>query len=154
VRPGLGDLTLLAGPSSLDLASSFAHPTEITNLGDPPKAPELLKGKVTKVIDGRTIDVAVEGGESVEVVYLGVTVPAGDACYAAQATAATSDLVLGKQVWLEREWRNRASKGAVARDVWLDGANGSKVLVADELVARGAATPSPAEPDVRYAGVL
>jgi endonuclease YncB( thermonuclease family) len=153
ISPGLGDLTLRAGSSSLDLASSFAHPSEITDLGSAPKAPDLLEGKVTDVIDGRTIEVDVDG-ESVQVVYLGISVPTGDACYAAQATATNSDLVLGKTVWLEREWKNRASKGMVARDVWIDGPDGTRLLVAAELVARGAATPSPVEPDVRYAGVL
>ncbi|MEA2586342.1 MAG: hypothetical protein QOF33_4427, partial [Thermomicrobiales bacterium] len=37
---------------------------------------------------------------------------------------------------------------------WVDGPGGSKLLVAAELAARGAATPSPVEPDIRYAGML
>jgi endonuclease YncB( thermonuclease family) len=153
VSPGLGDLMLLAGPSSLDLALSFAHPAEITDLGEPPTPPELLRGKVTKVIDGRTIEVDVRG-ELVDVVYLGVTVPTGDACYAAQATAANSDLIAGKTVWLERERKNRASRSAVSRDVWFEGTDGTRLLIAAELAARGAATPSPVEPDVRFAGAI
>jgi endonuclease YncB( thermonuclease family) len=153
VPPGWGELTLLAGPSSLDLAPSFAHPTAITDLGGPPEAPELIEGKVSRVSDGRTIEVDVEG-ESVEVVYLGIAAPTGDACYAAQATAANSDLVLGKTVWLERERKNRTAQGAFARDAWLAAPDGSKILITGELVAHGAATPSPVEPDIRFAGVL
>lgn len=153
VGPGLGDLTLLANSSAVDLSSSFAHPTDITQLGAPPKVPELLQGRVTKVLDGGTIEVDVSG-ETADVVYLGITAPTGNACYAVQATAANSDLVLGKSVWLEREWKNRSGKSTVARDVWLDGPNGTRMLVAAELVARGAATPSPVEPDVRFAGML
>lgn len=153
VSPGLGDLMLMAGPSSMDLALSLANPAEITDLGNPPKAPELLKGTVTRVIDGRTIEVEVQG-ETVQVVYLGVAVPTGDDCYTAQATAANNDLVMGKTVWLEREWKNRAPKGAVARDVWFVGPDGTRRLIAAELAARGAAASSPVEPDIRYAGAI
>ncbi|MEA2526755.1 MAG: micrococcal nuclease [Thermomicrobiales bacterium] len=153
VSPGLGDLTLLAGESSLDLAFSFAQPAEFTDLSNSPKASKLLEAKVTKVIDGQTIEVEVDG-EVAQVNYLGITVPTGDACYATEATAANEELVAGKTVWLEREWKNRASKSAFARDVWVDGPGGSKLLVAAELAARGAATPSPVEPDIRYAGML
>jgi endonuclease YncB( thermonuclease family) len=150
---GLGDLTLLTGSTQVDLAQSFVHPTQITDLGSDPGAPELIRGKVTKVIDGSTIVVKIKD-EEVRVTYLGVTVPTGDACYAAEATAANADLVDGKTVLLEREWKNRAPRGAVARDVWIVNDDGSRTLVAAELVARGAATPNPVEPDIRYAGVL
>ncbi len=153
VGPDLSDLTLLVGDSSLDLGVSFAQSAEITNLGNPPKESELLKATVTKVVDGQTIEVDVEG-EIAEVVYLGVTVPTGNACYAAEATAANEEIVAGKTVWLEREWRNRASGSGFARDVWVEGSGGTRLLVAAELVARGAATPSPVEPDIRYAGML
>jgi endonuclease YncB( thermonuclease family) len=153
VSPGLGDLTLLAGEESLDLAPAFAHPIDTTDLGNPPKTPDFLEAKATKVIDGRTIEVEVDG-ETIQVVYLGISVPTGDDCYAVQATAANSDLVRGKTVYLERERKNRSGTSGVARDVWIDGSNGVKVLVATELVARGAATPDPVEPDIRYAGWL
>jgi endonuclease YncB( thermonuclease family) len=153
VSPGLGDLMLLAGPSALDLAFAFAYPTDITALGSPPRAPNLLAATVTGVIDGRTIEVEIEGA-TMWIVYLGVTVPTGDDCYAVQATAANNDLVRGQTVYLERERKNRAEPSGVARDVWIDGEGGAKRLVAAELVARGAATPAPVEPDIRFAGWL
>jgi endonuclease YncB( thermonuclease family) len=146
---GTGDLSLLAGGTTINLGDALAQAGE---LGDAPREPKLIEATVLNVIDGRTIEVDVKG-VTITVQYLGITVPTGDACYAAQATAANSTLVSGQTVWLERERKNRAGDG-VARDVWVQGAGGNKFLVAQALVESGAAAPAPVEPDIRFAGVL
>jgi endonuclease YncB( thermonuclease family) len=150
VSPDSGPLTLWVGDQALDLSPAFAQPNAIASLDAAPRMPEMIEGKVVDVLDGRTIVVAV-GGERVTVRYLGVEVPTGNACYAAEATAAHANLVLGQTVWLERERKNRFSEEIYARDVWLE-RDGARLLVARELVAMGAAVPAPTEPDTRYAG--
>ncbi len=150
VSPDSGSLTLWVGDQALDLGPALAQPNAVASLEAAPLIPDMIEGTVVEVLDGRTIKVAV-GGERVTVRYLGVEVPTDNACYAAEATAANADLVLGQTVWLERERKNRFSDEVYARDVWLE-RDGVRVLVARELAAIGAAVPAPAEPDTRYAG--
>jgi endonuclease YncB( thermonuclease family) len=139
-----GDLALLVGQTSIDLGPSLA-------LGEaaPAAEPDLLEATVVAVRDGShlTIDVA---GQQETVQYLGLQVPTGEACFAADASAANAALVEGEQVWLERQATDRGADGALLRDVWIVDANGDRALVAARLLEAGAATPAAAPPDTRY----
>jgi endonuclease YncB( thermonuclease family) len=141
---GSDDLTLLVGQTSIDLAPPLA-------LGEaaPGSAPELLEATVVAVLDGSRITVDV-GGQRETVQYLGLQVPAGEACFAAEATTANSALVEGEQIWLERQATDRDADGELLRDVWIADANGDRALVAARLLETGAGTPAPAPPDTRY----
>jgi endonuclease YncB( thermonuclease family) len=150
VSPDAGQLMLLVGDQALDLGPALASAAGTSSLNAAPREPSLLEGKVVDVLDATTIVVAV-GNERVTVRYLGVEGPARNACYAAEATAANANLVLGQTVWLERERKNRFSDDVYARDVWIE-RDGTRVLAARELAAMGAVVPAPAEPDTRYAG--
>lgn len=144
-------LTLVAGNTAISLGHAFAKPVDVTDLGQPPGAPSLLEARATRVIDGQTIEVEVSGSRQ-QVRYLGIAAPTGNACGAAQATAANGGLVAGQTVWLERESTDTNDAGQLLRDVWVANANGDKTLVAAQLAAAGAAKPAPHNPDIRYAG--
>ena len=150
ISPDIGDLTLWIGNQAIDLAPAIARASDGAKLEEVPRTPELMEGTVVEVLDGRTAVVAI-GDERVTIRYLGIEVPTGNACYAAEATAANRDLVVGQTVWLERERRNRFEQGIYGRDVWIE-RDGARVLVAAELAAAGAAVPAPTEPDTRFAG--
>lgn len=138
------DLTQLVGQASIDLAPSLA-----LGQAGPAAAPELVEATVTDVLDGARIAVAVDGG-SAQVRYLGIVAPIGEACFAADATAANAQLVAGQQVWLEREATDRGDDGAYLRDVWITNPDGSRALVSARLLEAGAAVPAPQPPDTRY----
>jgi endonuclease YncB( thermonuclease family) len=137
-------LTLIVGQTSIDLGPSLA-------LGEavPAAAPDLLEAAVVAVLDGSRLTLDV-GGQQETVRYLGIQAPAGDACFAADATTASTALVEGEHVWLEREATDRDADGALLRDVWIVDANGNRALVAARLLETGAGTPAPAPPDTRY----
>jgi endonuclease YncB( thermonuclease family) len=138
------DLALIVGQASIDLEPVLA-------LGEaaPAEAPELVEATVAEVLDGSRIAVNL-GGLQETVQYLGFQPPAADACFAAEATAANTELVAGQQVWLERQATNRGADGALLRDVWITGQNGNQALVTARLLEAGAGTPAPAAPDTRY----
>jgi endonuclease YncB( thermonuclease family) len=93
-------------------------------------------------------------GEQITVRYLGIDAPTGDACYAAEATAANAGLVEGQTVTLERQSVDTNARGVWVRDVWVTNADGNQVLVSQALVSQGAATSNVSEPNSRYAGWL
>jgi endonuclease YncB( thermonuclease family) len=143
--PGASDdLALLVGQTSIDLAPSLA-------LGEaaPAAAPDLLEATVVTVVDGSRLSVDIAGQQET-VQYLGVQAPTGDACFAAEATAANAALLEGEQVWLERQATDRAADGALLRDVWIVDGNGDRALIAARLLETGAETPAPSPPDTRY----
>lgn len=137
------DLALIVGQSSLDVAPLLA-------LGEAASAarPELVQATVAEVRDGDSIVVDL-GGAQQEVQYLGILAPAPDACFAAEAAAANSQLLEGQQVWLERQASDSAN-GALFRDVWIATSDGERALVAARLLEAGAGTANPVPPDTRY----
>ncbi|HYP62193.1 MAG TPA: hypothetical protein VEQ36_17350 [Thermomicrobiales bacterium] len=153
IPPTTTNIELIDDTSGLNIGASLADGGDVTSLGKAPKQPDLLEATVTAVIDGRTIVVEAEG-KSATIQYLGIIVPTGNQCYAADATQTNSNIVLGETVYLEREFRNRAVAGedTFARDVWITNNQGGLVLVSAWLASEGAAAPSPDATDTRFAG--
>jgi micrococcal nuclease len=128
---------------------------------DPPLAPagETQFATVTKVVDGDTIKVDIDGTEY-SVRYIGVDSPEPDSTdpeikrIADAATAANSTLAEGQQVYLEREVSDQDRFGRLLRDVWLVDSGGSYVLISIELVRAGYAQIATFPPDVRYLAQL
>lgn len=144
-------LELLNGVERIDLTPAIALHADVTKLGATPQSADLLKATVTKVIDGRTIQVKTNG-HTATVQYIGVAAPTGNACYADAATAANQALVAGQTVWLEREHTDALDSGVLVRDVWIQDSTGSMTLVSAALAGQGAAAPDATGPDVRYSG--
>jgi micrococcal nuclease len=110
-------------------------------VGDPPAAEPgaAQRAVVTRVVDGDTIVVRVDGREE-RVRYIGVDAPelaradTGQPaeCGGAEALAANEELVAGKAVDLERDVSDRDRFGRLLRHVWLAGS-----LVGERLVRDG-----------------
>ena len=114
---------------------------------------------VTKVVDGDTIKVDIDGTEY-SLRYIGVDSPEPDSTdpdikrLADAATAANSSLIEGREVYLEREVSDQDRFGRLLRDVWLVDSGGSYVLISIELVRAGYAQIATFPPDVRYLAQL
>lgn len=105
--------------------------------------PNLETVKVTRIIDGDTIEI--EGGQRVR--YIGIDSPEMSPveCYARQAYDKNSELVLGKTIGLEKDVSETDRYGRLLRYIWLDGK-----LINEALVAEGYAHASSYPPDVKY----
>lgn len=107
--------------------------------------------RVTRVIDGDTIEVAIEG-QTFSVRYIGMdtpeTVAAGRPveCFGPQASARNKELVDGRTVELEKDVSETDRYGRLLRYVYVDGR-----MVNELLVAEGFAQVSTYPPDVKYA---
>ena len=98
---------------------------------------------VTRVIDGDTIDVRLNG-RTERVRYIGINTPERDeVCYEA-ATAANAALVSGQQVTLVRDVSETDSYGRLLRYVYV-----GDVFVNGEMVADGYAESRAYPPDTR-----
>lgn len=100
--------------------------------------------KVIKVIDGDTI--VLETGETVR--YIGIDTPEtkGD-CFAVESTNKNKELVLGKEVKLEKDVSETDRYKRLLRYVYID-----DIFVNDYLVREGYAKVSTYPPDVKYQG--
>jgi micrococcal nuclease len=110
---------------------------------------------VTKVVDGDTIRVSIDGTEY-SVRYIGVDAFEPDApdpavkALADAATATNAALVEGKDVVLERDVSETDQFNRLLRNVWLVDSGGSQVLVNLELVRLGFAIVTTFPPDQKY----
>lgn len=109
--------------------------------------PIKYKAKVTKVIDGDTIEI--EGGQRVR--YIGIDTPETVhpskpvECYGKEASDENKELVLGKEVKLEKDVSETDKYGRLLRYVWL-----GDMMVNEHLVREGYAQSSTYPPDVKY----
>lgn len=104
----------------------------------------LVEATVTRVIDGDTIEVNLEG-LIYRVRYIGIDAPEiGEPC-ADEATEANRQLVEGKTVWLEKDISETDKYGRLLRYVYVD-----DIFVNEELVRLGLALPSSYPPDVKH----
>jgi micrococcal nuclease len=120
--------------------------TSIPEIKEETKTKE-SKIKVVKVIDGDTIEL--ENGQKVR--YIGIDTPElvhpskPVECFAKEAQEKNKELVLGKEVWLEKDISETDKYGRLLRYVWVN-----DVLVNEVLVQEGYAQVSTYPPDVKY----
>jgi micrococcal nuclease len=102
------------------------------------------------VVDGDTIEVAIEGQEY-KVRYIGIDTPESVdprrpvECFGKEAADKNQELVEGKIVGLEKDVSETDAFGRLLRYVWLDGR-----LINARLVSEGYALAATYPPDVRY----
>lgn len=87
-------------------------------------------GLVTRVIDGDTIDVLLNG-EEVRVRYVGINTPERDEVCYSEATAANALLVGGQTVRLERDTSETDRYGRLLRYIYVGDTFVNRQLVAD-----------------------
>ncbi|MDO8482583.1 MAG: thermonuclease family protein [bacterium] len=106
--------------------------------------------KVTRVVDGDTIDV-VMGGKTERVRYIGIDTPETVdprktvQCFGVEASKKNKELVEGKMVRLEKDITDRDKYKRLLRYVWLDDAMINRTLVQD-----GFAHSYSYPPDIKY----
>ena len=151
---GAQSLALVVGDQSIDLTMSL-ETTELSaaTAATAQPAPEALEATVVEVIDAETIVIEVNGIQQT-VRYLGVDVPTGDDCFAAEARTANEALVAGQTIRLERQATDIDARGNWVRDVWVPTADGAWVLVSEALVSEGAASADISQPNTRFAAWL
>jgi len=153
VPTGATDLTLVAGDQTIDLGPALAEPAPLGSAVEVPEQPEYIEATVVEVIDGETVAIE-QDGITQTVRYLGIDVPTGDDCYAAEATAANAALVEGQTVRIERQATDTDARGNWVRDVWVLAEDGRYFLVSQALVDEGAAIADISEPNTRFEGWL
>ena len=128
--------------------SSFAPVrTSRDNTGTSPRPPAGSTIKVTRVIDGDTIEI--EGG--IRVRYIGMDAPESVdprkpvQCFSAQAARKNKELVEGKDVQLEKDISETDRFGRLLRYVWIGDSMINRVLVTD-----GYASASTYAPNIKY----
>lgn len=125
--------------------SATAIPPTATSVPTAPAAPRTVGAAVvTAITDGDTVTVEIDGVEYT-VRYIGMDTPERGDPFFSEATQANSNLVLGKEVWLEKDVNETDRFGRLLRYVFL-----GDVLVNEELVRTGYAQASAYPPDVKY----
>ena len=113
--------------------------------------PPIVEARVTRVIDGDTIEVNL-GGATYKVRYIGIDTPETVhpsepvECFGKEASDKNSELVEGKIVRLEKDVSETDKYGRLLRYVWVGG-----IFVNDYLVRQGYAYAYTYPPDVKYA---
>jgi len=108
---------------------------------------KITTARVKRVIDGDTIEL--ESGKTVR--YIGIDTPETVhpskpvQCFGVEASNKNKELVLGKEIKLEKDISETDKHGRLLRYVWLD-----NVLVNNLLVRQGYAVSSTHPPDVKY----
>jgi micrococcal nuclease len=149
--------TVPATPRSELVSTPTPVPTAAPNaLSGPTGATDV--GHVTRIVDGDTIHVDIDGTDHA-VRYIGMNTPEVDDAdadirvLADAATDANSELVSDRDVTLERDVSEVDRYGRLLRNVWIQ-RDGRWVLVGLELVAEGFAQVSTYPPDVKYVDLL
>jgi micrococcal nuclease len=109
------------------------------------------KATVARIIDGDTIEL----NDGRKLRYIGIDTPEtvhptkGVECFGVQASQKNSQLVLGKEVILEKDVSETDRYGRLLRYVYLASESG-QVFVNHELVKTGYAQASSYPPDIKY----
>jgi len=108
--------------------------------------------KVERVVDGDTFEIKGEDEEKITVRILNMTAPDRGECFFKESTKALSDLILGKEVRLEKDISGVDSYGRLLRHVFLPSGTeeDDNIIVAKKMVETGFAESSPIFPDVKY----
>jgi micrococcal nuclease len=86
---------------------------------------------VTKVIDGDTADVIING-KTERLRFSGINTPETDECFYQEATDELARLILDKKVYLQQDKTNRGNYGRLLRYVYLE-----DLLINQHLVENG-----------------
>lgn len=106
--------------------------------------------KVTRVVDGDTIDIEIDG-KTERLRYIGIDTPETVdprkpiQCFGVEASKKNKELVEGKMVRLEKDITDRDKYKRLLRYVWL-----GDTLINQELVAQGFAKSYSYPPDIKY----
>jgi len=103
---------------------------------------------VTRVIDGDTIEVNIDG-TIYKVRYIGIDTPEFGEPWANEATRLNRQLVEEKTVRLEKDISETDKYGRLLRYVYVD-----DIFVNAELVRQGLAWAKTYEPDIKYQDIL
>lgn len=139
----IADILVASPPGT---AGSAEAPFETGAPADPPPGGE--RATVTWIIDGDTIEVAIDG-ETFRVRYIGLNAPEWDEVCGSEATQANADLVAGREVTLVRDASETDRFGRLLRYVYVD-----EVMVNAQIVADGWAEANSYPPDVMYDAAL
>lgn len=110
---------------------------------------------VTKVVDGDTIEVNING-KIFKVRYIGIDTPETKdprrpvECFGKEASNENKKLVEGKEVILQKDVSNTDKYNRLLRYVYLLLENGSLLFVNDYLIREGFATALTYPPDVKF----
>jgi micrococcal nuclease len=132
-------LTYLTTP-----AENYTPPGEVLNASDDNSTDENKTYKVTKVIDGDTIEI--EGGQKVR--YIGMDTPESTIkheCFGEEASAKNKELVEGKSVKLIKDVSETDKYKRLLRYVYID-----DIFVNEELVKTGYANAASYPPDIKH----
>jgi endonuclease YncB( thermonuclease family) len=113
-----------------------------------PNPHQRVSGRVTDVIDGRTIKVEVDGVEHT-VAYIGVEPPLSGERFYEASIAANEAWLNGREVELEADEQDKDPQGRLLRYVWLDNA-----MVNLDIVGVGLARAADSGPNDRYADLF
>lgn len=120
-----------------------------------PSSQEQSSVKVTKVVDGDTIEVEIEEVKK-KLRYIGVNTPEtvdprrAVQCFGKEASNENKRLVEGKNIILEKDISETDKFGRLLRYIYLKLDDGSLLFVNDYLVRQGFANASEYPPDVKY----
>ncbi|MBM3256138.1 MAG: thermonuclease family protein [Candidatus Moranbacteria bacterium] len=112
---------------------------------------QLCGAKVVYVVDGDTIDIST--GERVR--YVGVDTPEtkhpikGVECFGREAAEKNKELILGKEVRLEKDISDKDKYGRLLRYVYLD-----NLFINDYLARNGFAHAATFPPDVKFSKIF
>jgi endonuclease YncB( thermonuclease family) len=133
------------------LTSTPERPSSPPTPAEPtPPASDLVEAQVTRVVDGDTIHVLIDGVDY-RLRYIGIDTPEtkhptlGVQPFGPEASQANSELVEGKTVWLEKDVSETDRYGRLLRYVYVD-----DLMVNEELLRRGLARVATFPPDVKY----
>lgn len=111
--------------------------------------------QVTKVVDGDTIDVLINGQKQT-VRLIGINTPETVdprrpvQCFGKEASNETKRLLVGKQVYLTKDVSETDKYNRILRLVYLPLENGQMLFVNDYLIRQGFANNYPYPPDVKF----
>ena len=147
---GAGTSATQVARASVQATATTPTPAPRPAFGLEPTGP-IQVGQVVHIVDGDTIDVVVAGAK-VRVRYIGMDTPethSGIEWLGPEASAANEQLVMGREVVLEKDVSETDQYGRALRYVWLhDGATWT--LVNLELIREGFAAVLRYPPDVKY----
>ncbi|MDI7274738.1 MAG: thermonuclease family protein [Anaerolineae bacterium] len=131
-------------PTASAAATSTREPTPSATPRPTPTEDLRVAARVSRVVDGDTIRVIIEGREY-PLRYIGVDSPEPDEPLGLDAAAANRSLLEGEEVVLEKDVSEADSYGRLLRYVWV-----GDLMVNAEMVRLGYARAAAYPPDLRY----